>query len=366
MKIDFLNLRQLNLKYEAEFHKKFSNFLDSGYYIRGDEVEKFEHNFARYCDSDYAVGVGNGLDAISLIFDAYKIQGKLKNRDEIIVPANTYIASILAISKSGLKPILVDPKIESYNIDADLIEQHITDKTKAILVVHLYGLCADMKSINKIAQKHNLIVIEDAAQAHGAIYQEKKTGNLGKIAAFSFYPTKNLGALGDGGAITTNDKDLANLILKLSNYGQSEKYINDFKGINSRLDEIQAAFLNIKLKYLDKENEKRRKIARKYLQNIKNYKIISATEFKQKEHVFHQFVIRTKDRDNFRKYLSSNGIETLIHYPVPPHLQQAYPELRNLQLPVTEQIHNQILSIPIRPNLTEDETDYIIEKINHY
>jgi len=364
--IDFLDLHTINSSYEKTFRQKFNDFLQSGYYIRGEETKEFEQNFAQYCGTKYAVGVGNGLDAIRLIFEAYKIMGKLQEGDEVIVPANTYIASVLAVSQAGLKPVLVEPDFKSYNINPALIEQHISAKTKAVLVVHLYGRVADMAQINSIAKTHNLLVIEDAAQAHGAVFLNKKTGNLGHAGAFSFYPTKNLGALGDGGMVTTNDIVLSDLVLKLSNYGQEQKYVSRYKGFNSRLDEIQASFLNVKLSFLDQINQKRREIAMQYLTKINNDKLILPSYSNDSSHVFHQFVIRTKQRDLLQKYLNDNGIETLIHYPVPPHKQGAYREWNNMQLPVTEQIHKEIISIPIRENLLQVEIDHIIDKLNHF
>ncbi len=364
--IKFLDLQHINKRYEKAFRKKFEKFLQSGYYIGGNEVQLFEKDFARYCGTRFAVGTGNGLDAISLILEAYKILGKLKTGDEIIVPSNTYIATILAVSKAGLIPVLAEPDIATYNLNPKEIEQKITSKTKAIIGVHLYGYISDWTEIQTIAHKHNLLLIEDAAQAHGAVFQNKKAGNISDAAAFSFYPTKNLGALGDAGAVTTNDEQLANLIQKLKNYGQEKKYISKYKGINSRLDEIQAAFLNIKLAYLDEINRKRRKNARFYMNNIKNNKIILPTAKTEAQHVFHQFVVRTAERDNFRKYLLQNAVETLVHYPVAPHRQEAYKEWQEQSYPVSEKIHREIVSLPIHENLTETEIFSIIEKINRF
>ncbi len=363
--IHFLDLKMLNQKYETEFHQKFKSFLQTGYYIQGKETKAFENNFARYCQTKYAIGTGNGLDAIRLIFEAYKILGLLQPGDEVLAPANTYIASILAISQAGLKPVLVEPKLETYNLDPQNVLNKISPKTKAILGVHLYGRISDWDAIQKIAKAHNLLLIEDAAQSHGAIWKGKKAGNLGHAAAFSFYPTKNLGALGDAGAITTQDSDLAEVLYKLKNYGQSQKYVSQYKGFNSRLDELQAAFLNIKLEYLDQINQKRQKIAQTYLEHLNHNKII-LPPFAPKAHVYHQFVVRTPNREAFREYLLEEGIETLIHYPVPPHQQAAYSEWQSLHLPLTEQIHQEILSLPIRENLTDQEINYIIDKINRY
>ena len=363
--IEFLNLKKLNTPYESEFRQKFEQFLTAGYYINGVENQRFEKNFAEYCGTGYAVGTGNGLDAIRLILEAYKISGKLQNGDEIIVPANTYIATILAITQAGMKPVLVEPKLDTYNLNPEKVIEKLTPKTKAIIGVHLYGLISDWDEISNITRKHRLLLIEDAAQAHGAVWLDKKAGNLGDAAAFSFYPTKNLGALGDAGAVTTNDEELATIIKKLKNYGQDQKYISRYKGFNSRLDEIQAAFLNVKLPHLDSSNAKRRQIAKIYINNVENQHITFPV-FDDKAHVFHQFTIRTKNRDDLKKYLADNGIGTLIHYPIPPHKQQAYSEWQDYHLPVTEQIHREILSLPIRENLTNEEIYFIIDKINKY
>ena len=363
--IEFLNLKSLNAPYEKQFHQKFEQFLSAGYYILGQEVQQFETNYADYCGTTHAIGTGNGLDAIRLILEAYKILGKLQSGDEIIVPANTYIATILAISQAGLKPVLVEPDIKTYNLDAERVLEKLSSKTKAILAVHLYGLISDWDALSDIAQKHHLLLIEDAAQAHGAVWRNKKAGNLGDVAAFSFYPTKNLGALGDAGAVTTNDSELADIIKELRNYGQQQKYVSRYKGFNSRLDEIQAAFLNVKLPSLDNINNKRRNIAAKYLEHINHPEIILPI-FNTQAHVFHQFTIRTKQRDKLKTYLSDNGIQTLVHYPVPPHKQPAYSEWQHESFPVTEQIHREILSLPVRENLKDDEIFYIIDKINRY
>ena len=364
--IKFLELQKINQRYEKAFREKFEAFLQSGYYIQGNETRLFEENFARYCGTKYAVGTGNGLDAIRLIFEAYKILGKLQTGDEVLVPANTYIASILAISQADLVPVLVEPDWLTYNLSPESLVQKISSKTKAVLGVHLYGQISAWQEIQQITRDNDLLLIEDAAQAHGAVFQGKKAGSISHAGAFSFYPTKNLGALGDGGAVTTDDDKLAEVIRKLKNYGQEKKYVSKYKGINSRLDEIQAAFLQVKLTYLDEINTKRRKIAAGYLQHINNDKIILPTVKTEEQHVFHQFVVRTKNRDDFKKYLYDNGVESIIHYPVPPHRQAAYREWKNLSFPVTEKIHDEILSIPVRENLTEPEISYIIEKINKY
>lgn len=364
--INFLNLYQINQQYRKEIDKSIKDVLDSGYYINGSKLKEFESNFAKYIGTKYCIGTANGLDAIRLIINAYKKLGVFKEKDEIIVPANTFIASILAISENNLTPILVEPDINTYNINPDLIEEKITPKTKAIMVVHLYGQVVEMEKIYKIAKKYKLKIIEDSAQAHGSIYKNKKAGNLGDTSAFSFYPGKNLGCLGDGGAVTTNDKKLAQIIRTLGNYGSKEKYINIYKGINSRLDEIQAAVLDTKLKYLDIENNARRKIAKLYLKEIKNPKIILPKVKNFDEHNFYVFVIRTKNRDELQKYLTKNEISSLIHYPIPPHKQLAYKELNHLKLPITEQIHKEILSIPINSNLNKKDIEKIITTLNKF
>jgi dTDP-4-amino-4,6-dideoxygalactose transaminase len=364
--IPFLDIHKINEPYEKDFHDRLQNVMDSGWYILGNEVKLFEKNFANYCGTSYCVGVGNGLDALVLIFKAYVELGMLQKGDEVIVPANTYIASILAILQADLVPVLVEPNIETYNIDAGLILEKITAKTKAVLVVHLYGQLAHMVTINKIAIQNNLLVIEDAAQAHGGVLDFKKAGNLGHAAGFSFYPGKNLGGLGDGGAVTTNNEALAKMIKSLSNYGSEKKYYNDYIGVNSRLDELQAAFLNIKLPHLDSDNEKRCAIAKRYISEIKNDKLILPFCDFSGNHVFHLFVVRSENRFHLQEYLLENGIQTLIHYPVAPHKQKALSEFNYLSLPVTENIHNEIISLPMSPVMTQDEVDYVIKILNEY
>jgi dTDP-4-amino-4,6-dideoxygalactose transaminase len=370
--IPFLDLKKINSQYENELKEAFEKVLNSGRYVLGEESEKFEKEFAKYCGTKYTIGVGSGLDALRLIIRGYKELGIFKEKDEIIVPANTYIASVLAISEEGLKPVLTEPNIDTYLIEPEKIEKKITNKTKAIMVVHLYGQTCKMDKVWSIAKKYNLKIIEDSAQAHGAYYKNKKTGNLGDASGFSFYPGKNLGALGDGGAVTTNDEKLAEIIKALRNYGSHQKYRNLYKGYNSRLDELQAAFLRIKLKHLDRMIEKRRKIAQYYNENIKNENIIlpiQNSKFKiqnYKNHVWHLFVIRTTQRDKLQKYLSVNGIQTLIHYPIPPHKQKAYREWNDLSLPVTEQIHNEILSLPISEVMGMEEVEKTVKIINNF
>jgi len=361
--IKFFDLKKVNQRYEAAFQEKLEQFMQRGWYILGDEVKLFEENFANYCQSKHCIGVGNGLDALILIFKAYIELGKLQKGDEVIVPANTYIASILSILHADLVPVLVEPKLETYNLNPDLITEKITPKTKAILVVHLYGQLAEMDKIEAIAKQHNFLIIEDAAQSHGTHRPSPITHHP---AAYSFYPSKNLGCLGDGGAIVTNDDDLNRIIRAMRNYGSEKKYVNDFIGINSRLDELQAAFLNVKLADLDKDNQKRRQIANRYLAEIKNNKIVLPHYDGSTNHVFHLFVIRTENRNELQEYLKENGIETMIHYPIPPHQQNALAAFNSLSFPMTEKMHREVLSLPMSPVLTEEEVSYVIQVINRY
>jgi dTDP-4-amino-4,6-dideoxygalactose transaminase len=365
--IKFLDLHKLNARFDEEFKNDFTNFLSSGRYILGNGLKVFEDNFANYCNAKYCIGTGNGLDALVLIFKGYMELGKLKKGDEVLVPANTYIASILSVINSDLTPVFIEPDIETFNISTSNIKNAITTKTKAILVVHLYGQLADMDGINALAAQHDLLVIEDAAQAHGASNKNGiKAGGLGNVAAFSFYPSKNLGALGDAGCVTTNDEKLSLMIRKMRNYGSSSKYVNDILGCNSRLDEVQAIFLNIKLKKLNRDNAKRVQIARQYLSGI-NSKKIKLPYFSNKgDHVFHQFVLRVENRSEFVEYLKNNNVETLIHYPIAPHRQKAFSEYAHLKLPITENIHNNVVSIPLNPILTELEINTIIQLLNAY
>lgn len=365
--IPFLDLKAINQGFESEFQNSLRLFLDSGYYILGNQVKLFEANFARYCGTTHCIGVGNGLDALRLILEAYKILGKLKENDEVLVASNTFIATILAIKQAGLKPVLVETDLDSYNFDLTSLKNAISEKTKAIMPVHLYGQLSPMDEILKISKENNLLVIEDAAQAHGAKNKANKyAGNLGDAAGFSFYPTKNLGALGDGGAVTTNDYALAEVIKKLRNYGASTKYVNEILGFNSRLDELQAAFLNIKLPTLDADNEIRREIAKKYISKINNDKITLPYYDGSKNHVFHLFVIRVKNRNTLVDHLDRNGIGHLIHYPIPPHKQQVLSEFSHLSFPNAEKIHNEIISIPMSPVMIEEEVERVISVLNSY
>lgn len=373
--IKFLDLHKINARFETQFQEKFKQFLDSGHYILGNEVATFETQYANYCGTKHCIGVANGLDALTLIFKAFIHLGKLNHNDEVLVPANTYIASILSVIHANLKPVFVEPDANTFNISASEIEKHITPNTKAILAVHLYGQLADMKRINSLAKNHNLLVIEDAAQAHGAIldFNSKipnskilKAGNLSDVAAFSFYPSKNLGALGDAGAITTNDDDLATCIKMMRNYGSSEKYVNDILGFNSRLDGLQAAILSIKLPHLDADNLRRQQIAMRYLNEIQNKKLQLPFYNQSKNHVFHTFVILVANRQHFINYLENQQIGYLIHYPTASHQQKALSMFKNLALPVTEHIHKHIVSIPISPVMTDDDVSQVIMTLNRY
>ena len=365
--IPFLDLRSINIQYRDELVDAMTRVLDSGWYIQGEEVRQFEQEFAKYCDTKYCVGVANGLDALTLTLRAWKLLGLLRDGDEVIVPANTYIATILSISENNLRPVLVEPDVETFNIDADAIISSISDRTKVIIPVHLYGQSADMSEISKIAESYDLLVLEDSAQAHGSYCSDRRVGGLGDASAFSFYPGKNLGALGDGGAITTNDEELANTVRVLANYGSEKKYSNLLKGVNSRLDELQAAVLRVKLKYLDNENEKRRNIAKVYDNKIINseLKLPNAPEAGNR-HVYHLYVVRVANRSHFQDYLNSKGIASMIHYPVPPHHQAAYPELANNKLPITEEMHRVVVSLPISPVMTEDEVQLVVDACNTY
>ena len=368
--ITFLDLKNINQQYRNELIAACTRVIDSGWYIDGKELEHFEENFAEYCGTQFAVGVANGLDALILTLRAWKELGKLKDGDEVIVPSNTYIASILAITANNLTPVLVEPDINTYNIDPAKIQQAITANTRVILPVHLYGQLAEMPEIMQIAKQHNLLVLEDSAQSHGAQIQGKKAGNWGDASGFSFYPGKNLGALGDAGAVTTNDEELANMLKALRNYGSHEKYKNLVPGVNSRLDEIQAAMLDIKLKFLDQETQYRRQIANLYLNGIKNPLIelpltnIDAVIYEQ--HVWHLFVIRSKHRTALQKYLSKHDVQTLIHYPIPPHKQQAYKEWNDLSYPISEQIHEEVIRLPIGPTLSWEDAEKVIQFCNSF
>lgn len=364
MKIPFVSFEPMHKEIEKEIITKFKEVYRKNWFIQGEEVRKFEEEFAEFCEAKYCIACGNGLDALYLILKAYNIGAE----DEVIIPSNTFIATALAVSYVGAKPVFVEPLLDTYNINPELIEKAITNKTKAIMAVHLYGQPADMDEINKIAKKYNLKVIEDSAQAHGSLYKGRKTGSIGDAAGFSFYPGKNLGALGDGGAVVTDDKSLADKIRAIANYGSDRKYHHIFKGANSRLDEVQAAFLRIKLKNLDKWNEERRKIAQKYINGIKNSKIIKPAEEDYAKHMWHIFAVRTDKRDEFEKYLNDNGIGTTIHYPTPIHLQEAYKELniKNGDLPISEKISKEQVSLPMWYGMKDEEINYVIDTINNW
>jgi dTDP-4-amino-4,6-dideoxygalactose transaminase len=372
--ISFLPLKNINAQYAQQMKEAAAEVIDSGWYLMGEKVKQFETNLATYIGVKHAIGVANGLDALRLILRAWIELGVMQEGDEVIVPANTYIASILAITDNRLKPVLVEPDIHTYNLDIDLVERHITEKTRAIMVVHLYGQVCWSEQLEALAEKYNLKIIEDNAQAIGAVWNGRKTGSLGDAAGLSFYPGKNLGALGDAGAVTTNDDQLADVVRALANYGSRKKYINDYQGLNSRLDEIQAAFLDIKLKYIDQENQQRREIARYYCENIKNPEIIlpKHPDFFESDatlsHVWHLFVIRLFQRDQLQKYLNEKGIQTLIHYPIPPHLQTAYSLLGFTRghYPITEQIADTCISLPIWPGMTLEEQNIVVSAVNQF
>ena len=365
--IPFLDLYKINQRFESDFQKQFNAFLDAESYILGTNVSAFEKEYAAYCGTKYCIGVGNGLDVLRLILEGYKALNTLSEGDEVLVASNTYIATILAIKQAGLIPVLIASEDDTFNFNLNELSNSIRSKTRAIMPVHLYGQLSPMDAINEIAAKNNLLVIEDAAQAHGAKNTKGQVaGNLGDAAGFSFYPTKNLGALGDAGAITTNNEKLATVIRKLRNYGSSSKYVNKYLGFNSRLDDLQAAFLRIKLPFLDADNNRRREIAKKYLSTINNPKIKLPTYNLDTSHVFHLFVIQVSNREEFTNYLSQNKIGFLIHYPIPPHQQEALADFSKYSFPVTEKIHQQVVSIPISPVLNNDHIKKIIEVLNSY
>ena len=364
--ITFLDLKKINDNYSSEIEKAVKRVLNSGWYINGQEKERFEENYAKFIGSDYSIGVANGLDALRIIIRAYIELGVFKKGDEIIVPANTFIASIIAITDNGLIPVLIDSDKDSLQIDENEIEKSISSKTRAIMVVHLYGQCSFTKKIIQLAKKFNLKIIEDNAQAHGCKFEGKVTGSIGDAAGHSFYPGKNLGEIGDAGAITTSDPELASTIRTLANYGSKIKYVSEYTGYNSRLDEIQAAVLDVKLKYLETEIEKRKKIADLYLKKITNTQIKLPLVNDWESHVFHLFPILVEKRDDLQSYLLENGIQTLIHYPIPPHKQTCYKEMNHLSFPITEEIHNKELSLPIGPEISLQEADFISDILNKW
>ncbi len=366
--IKYLPLKQINDRYDAELREAVGRVMDSGWYLKGEQAQRFEKNYATYIGTKYCVGVANGLDALTLILRAYIEKGVMESGDEVIVPANTFIASILSISDCGLTPVLVEPCIDTFQIDDSQIEEVITERTKALMIVHLYGRCAYTEKIGMICKKHQLKLIEDNAQAHGCFApmdngQWRRTGSLGDAAAHSFYPGKNLGAMGDAGAVTTNDKELAQIIEELGNYGSSKKYVFDYQGRNSRLDEIQAAVLDVKLRHLDEDNQRRQAIADYYINNVKHPEILLPTP---SQSVYHIFPILCERRDELQQYLKENGVETMIHYPIPPHKQACYKEWNDLSFPITERIHRQELSLPCHPAMKQEEADQIVSLLNRF
>lgn len=370
--INFLDLKKINTSFDPELSIAIERVIKSGWYLLGEEVNAFEQEHANYIGSKQCIGTANGLDSLRLILRAYIEMGIMKEGDEIIVPANTYIASILAITDNRLTPVLIEPDINTFNIDPLKIEEKITERTKGIMIVHLYGQNSMHSEINRIVDKFNIKLIEDNAQAQGAFYGSLRTGSIGDAAGHSFYPGKNLGALGDAGAITTNNEDLAEVIRSLANYGSKKKYENTYQGLNSRMDEIQAAVLRIKLKRLDSDNQRRREIAKFYQKHITNSEIILPESFSDKSteinlaHVWHLFVIRSSNRDKLQQYLYKNGIQTIIHYPIPPHKQQAFKNWNHLELPITEEIHRTVLSLPVSPVISNEDASTVVEKLNSY
>lgn len=364
--IKYLDLKRVTAQHEDEIKNAVAEVVDSGWYLLGEATSRFEKEYAAYIGVRNCIGCANGLDALTLIFRAYIEMGQMSEGDEVIVPANTYIASILAVTANRLKPVLVEPDLNTLEIDDTLIEQAITAKTRAVMIVHLYGRCAYTERIADICRKHNLKLIEDNAQAHGCTFGSRRTGSLADAAGHSFYPGKNLGALGDGGAVTTNDDELACTVRTLANYGSSRKYVFPYEGVNSRLDEIQAAVLSVKLKYIDEDNDRRKTIARQYIREIRNSHIRITEDKPGQDNVYHIFPVFCNRRDRLQQYLADNGIQTIIHYPIPPHKQECYKELNSIHLPITERIHDEELSIPLNQTLTENEIGIIIETINNF
>lgn len=364
--IKFLDLQKITQKYSDEIHEAVSRVMDSGWYLQGVENETFERNYSQYIGVKHTIGCANGLDALIWIYRAYIEMGIMKPGDEVIVPANTYIASILAITENGLKPVLVEPNIDTYQIDDNKIEDAITSRTKSIMLVHLYGQCAYTEKIGELCKTYDLKLVEDNAQAHGCLYNGKKTGSLGDVAGHSFYPGKNLGALGDGGAVTTNNEDLAKTIRTLANYGSEKKYVFKYTGRNSRLDEVQAAILDVKLKYLDQDNALRKEVAKCYIENINNPQITFPHAIDWNSNVFHIFPIRCERRDELQQYLTENGVQTLIHYPIPPHQQECYREWNDLRFPITEQMHREVLSLPMSQVMEKKDIEKITELLNKF
>ena len=370
MHIPYLSLQKVTAQHQDEIEAAVKQVVESGWYLQGEATRHFEADYARYIGTQHCVSCGNGLDALTLIFRAYKELGKLQDGDEVIVPANTYIASILSITENGLKPVLVEPRIDTLELDDSQLMEHLSNRTRAVLLVHLYGRCAMTQQIAGFCHHHHLLLIEDNAQAHGCMFDGRRTGSLGDAAAHSFYSGKNLGALGDAGAITTDDASLAELCRALGNYGSSRKYVFPYKGRNSRMDEIQAAVLSVKLRYLDADNQRRKQLATYYAQHISNPVVTlpgaEAWLRGNVNHVFHIFPVLSAHRDELQDYLKQKGIGTVIHYPIPPHQQDCYPEWHSLSLPVPERIHREELSIPCNQTMTDEEVRYVVEAINFF
>ena len=364
--VKFLDLKAVTALHRDEIQEAVRAAVDSGWYLLGERVGQFERAYASYIGTKHAVGCANGLDALACIYQACLELGRMQPGDEVIVPANTYIASILAITQNGLVPVLVEPREDTLEIDPDLIESHITSRTRSLMIVHLYGRCAYSEKIGDLCRKYDLLLVEDNAQAHGCRWNGRRTGSLGFAAGHSFYPGKNLGALGDAGAVTTDDDALAAAVRAIANYGSSRKYVFDYCGRNSRLDEIQAAVLSVKLKYLDAENERRRAIARMYYSRIRNPRIHWPAVLPEEQNVFHLFPVLTEERDRLQLFLQENGIQTLIHYPIPPHKQACYRAWNGLSLPVTEKIHAQELSLPIGPAMTDADVETVVDALNRF
>ena len=367
MIVPFLSLKDITAKYAEEIHAAVQRVVDSGWYLQGQENEMFERHYADYIGTKYCIGCGNGLDALIWIYRAYIELSIMQPGDEVIVPANTYIASILAITENGLKAVLVEPDPMTLELDENKIEAVLTSRTKSLLLVHLYGRCAYTERIGEICQKHNLVLVEDNAQAHGCTYQGRRTGSLGDAAGHSFYPGKNLGALGDGGAVTTDNQELANCIRALANYGSTKKYVFKYCGRNSRLDEIQAAILDVKLRHLAEDNHARQQVAAYYYDNIMNSHVVLPTRLPDANNVYHLFPILCERRDELQQYLKDNGVQTLIHYPIPPHMQECYEgEWRGFRLPVTERLAEEELSLPMSPCMTQGQIEHVVNVINMF
>ena len=365
--ISFLDLQRVTALHSQEIHEAVAQVIDSGWYLQGEANRQFEQHYADYIGTQHCVGVANGLDALTLIYRAYIEMGVMKPGDEVIVPANTYIASILAITENGLNPVLVEPREETLELDDSLIEAAITSRTRSVMVVHLYGRCAYTEKIGELCRQHGLKLVEDNAQAHGCVYKRgARTGSLGDAAGHSFYPGKNLGALGDGGAVTTNDTALADCVRALANYGSQQKYVFRYRGRNSRLDELQAAILDVKLRHLDDDNRRRQQIASYYYDHIQHPLVRLPQRLDDSQNVYHIFPVLCTERDRLQQHLREQGVKTLIHYPIPPHRQQCYSDWSTLQLPVTERIHNQELSLPMSPAMTDEEAQKVVEAINSF